>query len=218
VFLDEIGELDMAIQVKILRVLQSRTFQRIGDTETLPFEGKIIAATNRDLASEVQAGRFREDLYYRLCSDTILTPSLRDQVRDNPGELRHLITHIIQRIVGEADDSLIGQVEQWIAGRLGPTYPWPGNVRELEQCVRNILVRGEYRPLRHAPTTPIGGREALAAEICRGTLTADEMLGQYCALVYASCGSYVETARRLGMDRRTVRRRIDPVLARRLPA
>src|SRR5690606_8428305 len=76
VFLDEIGELDGPIQVKLLRVLQSRTFQRLGDTRTRRFGGKIIAATHRDLAAEMQAGRFRADLYYRLCSDLITTPTL----------------------------------------------------------------------------------------------------------------------------------------------
>ena len=71
VFLDEIGELDAAIQVKLLRVLQSRTFQRIGETKPRRFEGKVIAATNRDLDEEIGAGRFRSDLYYRLCADVV---------------------------------------------------------------------------------------------------------------------------------------------------
>ena len=70
-FLDEIGELEPAIQVKLLRVLQTRTFQRLGETRDRRFQGKIVAATNRDLAREMPAGRFREDLYYRLCSDLI---------------------------------------------------------------------------------------------------------------------------------------------------
>ena len=79
VLLDEIGELDEHIQVKLLRVLQSREFQRVGDSQTRKFVGKIIAATNRDLAAEMEAGRFREDLYYRLCADRIETPSLQAQ-------------------------------------------------------------------------------------------------------------------------------------------
>ncbi len=70
-FLDEIGELDASIQVKLLRTLQSREFSRIGETQTRKFRGKIIAATNRNLAAEMQAGRFREDFYYRLCADMI---------------------------------------------------------------------------------------------------------------------------------------------------
>ena len=85
VFLDEIGELDGEIQVKLLRVLQTRSFQRIGETRTRRFAGKIIAATNRDLAREMQAGSFREDFYYRLNSDWVRTPTLREQLADHPG-------------------------------------------------------------------------------------------------------------------------------------
>lgn len=87
VFLDEIGEVDASIQVKLLRVLQSRQFQRLGDTAPLIFGGKIIAATNRDLAAEIRTGRFREDFYYRLCSDQITTPSLREQMDASADEL-----------------------------------------------------------------------------------------------------------------------------------
>src|SRR5439155_14349722 len=87
VFLDEIAETQAAIQVKLLRVVQTRTFQRVGETQDRPFRGKIVAATNRDLAAEMQAGRFRPDLYYRLCSNVIETPSLAAQLREAPDEL-----------------------------------------------------------------------------------------------------------------------------------
>src|SRR5690348_9691628 len=101
VFLDEIGELDPAIQVKLLRVLQTRTFQRLGDTKTRQFRGKIIAATNRDLAREMGDRRFRQDFYYRICSDLITTPSLRDQLAECPDDLRSMILFIARRIVDE---------------------------------------------------------------------------------------------------------------------
>ncbi len=94
VFLDEIGEVGTDIQVKLLRVLQSRTFQPLGSTESRRFAGKIIAATNRDLPAEIRAGRFREDFYYRLCSDQLATPSLRQQLDAAPGELTTLVEHI----------------------------------------------------------------------------------------------------------------------------
>ena len=93
VFLDEIGELDGAIQVKLLRVLETREFQRVGDTETLHFKGKIIAATNRDLAAEMHAGRFRHDLYYRLCADQLAPPSLAEQLADRPDDLADLVRY-----------------------------------------------------------------------------------------------------------------------------
>src|SRR5438094_835060 len=207
VFLDEIGDADPAIQVKLLRVLQARTFQRLGDTKPLLFRGKIMAATNRDLAREIQAGRFREDFYYRLCSDIIATPPLADQLRESPDELPNLILFLARRLLGDEEaEALADEVQAWIEEHLGPSYPWPGNVRELEQCVRNVLIRGEYRP----PTARDGHpEEQLAAALRAGALTADQLLARYCALVYAETRSYQETARRLGLDRRPVKSKVD---------
>ncbi len=207
VFLDEIGDVDPAIQVKLLRVLQARTLQRLGDTKPLRFRGKIMAATNRDLAHEIQAGRFREDFYYRLCSDIIATPSLADQLRESPEELPNLILFLARRLVGDEEaPALADEVQAWIEKHLGATYPWPGNVRELEQCVRNVLIRGEYRPPAARDGHPA---EQLAAALRSGALTADQLVARYCALVYAETRSYQETARRLGLDRRTVKSKVD---------
>ena len=147
VFLDEIGDLDPAIQVKLLRVLQTRTFQPLGETKSQSFTGKIVAATNRDLAREMRSGRFREDLYYRLCSDLITTPSLKEQLRDAPDDLHDLVLFIARRIIGKEEaDTVTAEVIAWITNHLGLDYDWPGNVRELEQCVRNVIIRKEYRP------------------------------------------------------------------------
>jgi hypothetical protein len=212
VFLDEIGEVEPAIQVKLLRVLQTRTFQRLGDTEDRHFQGKLIAATNRDLAAAIEAGRFREDLYYRLCSDVIVTPSLAEQLQESPGELTNLPRAIARRVAGEGEaDRLADEADDWIRENLGSDYPWPGNVRELEQCVRNILVRGTYRP-RATPPTAASARRGVAQAVLDGRLTADQLLQRYCTLVYAETGSYLETARRLGLDRRIVRTKVDATL------
>ena len=214
VLLDEVGEIDAAIQVKLLRVLQTREFSRIGETAPRAFEGKLIAATNRDLAAEMRAGRFREDLYYRLCADLIVTPSLREQLRDAPGELRNLVVFVSERVVGpEGAAELADEVLTCIERDLGPDYPWPGNVRELEQCVRNVLVRKEYRPPAAPARAPA---DDLAAELTEGGLTAEELLRRYCTMLYARTGSYQETARRLQLDRRTVKRHVDPDLLARL--
>ena len=216
VFLDEIAEVDISIQVKLLRVLQTRTFQRIGDTRDRRFHGKIIAATNRDLAAEIQTGRFREDLYYRLCSDLIETPSLEEQLQDSPQELRNLLRFIAQRLAGDSEaEPLAGEAERWIEEHLGRDYRWPGNVRELEQCVRNVLVRGEYRPSRPASGST---RDALVEGLLGGSLTVDQLLRRYCTLIYAQTESYQETARRLGLDRRTVKEKIDDELLKHLRA
>ena len=206
VFLDEIGDTSQTIQVKLLRVLQTRTFQRIGDTEPRRFRGKIIAATNRDPAREMREGRMRDDFYYRICSDIIVTPSLHEQLADSPDGLRKLLAFIAQRIVGDEAEAVADEAAEWIAEHLGPDYSWPGNVRELEQCVRNLVIRKEYHPRPAQSRDPV---EALAEGVRSGTLTADELLRQYCTLVYAQTGNYAETARRLNLDRRTVQGRVD---------
>lgn len=206
VFLDEIGELDASIQVKLLRVLQTRTFQRLGDTETMRFSGKILAATNRDLAAAMRDGVFREDFYYRLNADMIVTPSLRDQLGEDVAELRHLVRFIAARMAGESEaDALTGEVVDWVGEMLGLDYAWPGNFRELEQCVRNVLIRKAYRPNRHEAS---GVREELRQAMESGGLSADELLNAYCRLVHELTGSYSEAARRLGLDRRTVKARV----------
>ena len=106
VFMDEIGELDPSIQVKMLRVVQSRTFRASAKRRMRPFHGKLIAATNRNLADEMRTGRFREDLYYRLCSDLITTTPLREQLADAPEDLHNLVLFAAERIAGDdAEDA-----------------------------------------------------------------------------------------------------------------
>ena len=206
VFLDEIGEVATNIQVKLLRVLQSRTFQPLGSTATRRFAGKIIAATNRDLAAEIRAGRFREDFYYRLCSDQLTTPSLRALLDAAAGELETLVAHIAGRLLDpeEAVD-FTRTTLRWIEQHLGAGYPWPGNFRELEQCVRNLVLRGDYRP---AGPLARGAADDWNVIIGGGTLTAEELLRRYTRIVFAQAGTIEETARRLDLDRRTVKARL----------
>ncbi|MCC6741323.1 MAG: sigma-54-dependent Fis family transcriptional regulator, partial [Planctomycetia bacterium] len=208
VFLDEIGDVGLEQQVKLLRVLETRAFQPIGDTETRTFRGKIVAATNRDLPRDIAAGRFREDLYYRLCADTISTPPLRDLLAGDPAELHNVALHLARRFAGPAAASVAGEACAWIAEHLGPDYPWPGNVRELEQCVRNVMIRRWYSPA--PPPPPDDPAEALARDVRAGALTEAALLRRYAALVHAKAGTYEELARRLGVDRRTAKSRLEP--------
>jgi transcriptional regulator with AAA-type ATPase domain len=209
VFLDEIGELDPGMQVKLLRVLQTRSFQRLGDTRTRSFRGKIMAATHRDLARDMAEGRFRQDFYYRICSDLITTPSLREQLADAPQDLKGMILFITRRLAEDEAEALADEVQHWVGKHLGIDYAWPGNFRELEQCVRNVLIRHEYRP------PAVGSRDAaerLTQELNAGALTADELLRRYCTLIYSRTHNLEETARRLQLDRRTVKAKVDPEL------
>ncbi|MCK6480039.1 MAG: sigma 54-interacting transcriptional regulator [Planctomycetes bacterium] len=209
VFLDEIGELGAAVQVKLLRVLQERTFTRLGESRARRFEGKILAATNRAPADLLRRGRLREDFYYRLCSDVVTVPSLRERLDDDPGELEELVRHFLRRLLGEAGTEAAAGATAWIGSHLGAGYGWPGNVRELEQCVRNVLVRGSYRPPPAVGEAGAGDPFEETVRAARaGELTAEELLRRYCRWVHGRTGSYVETARRLGLDRRTVKAKL----------
>jgi transcriptional regulator with AAA-type ATPase domain len=206
VFLDELGDLDPAIQVKLLRVIETRTFHPVGDTASRKFQGKLIAATNRDLAADIRRGRFREDLYYRLCSDQIATPSLAAQLADSPGILNELVIYMARRVAGAEGDELAGEVTAWIQKNLAGDYAWPGNYRELEQCVKNVLIRRNYRPAQPAAEHPL---DQFAQDLRAGMLTADQALSRYATIVYRQTGSYEDTGRRIEMDRRTVKSKID---------
>ncbi len=213
VFLDELGDLDPSIQVKLLRVIETRTFHPVGETAGRRFQGKLIAATNRDLAARIRKGEFREDLYYRLCSDQIATPSLADQLADSPGVLDDLILYMARRVAGAEAEELARDATAWVDQNLGRDYAWPGNYRELDQCVRNVLIRRDYRPSKPARTEPL---DQAVDDFRKGHFTAEDLLSRYATIVYSRTGSYEETARRLRIDRRTVKSKVDPALLARL--
>ena len=133
-FLDEISEISPAIQVKLLRVLQEREFERVGGNETLKVDVRIIAATNRDLAQMVREGRFREDLYYRLNVVSLRLPPLRERRED----ITLLAEFFLRRFARESGKSLMGFTAEALQTLI--TYPWPGNVRELENAVERAVV------------------------------------------------------------------------------
>jgi DNA-binding NtrC family response regulator len=215
IFLDEIGEVSTPVQIKLLRVLQERTFSPVGGHETARFSGRVIAATNQPLDDLRARGAFRDDFYYRLCSDVIEVPSLRRRLREDDGELEVLLGFILRRILGEDAADIRAMVSEAIRSGLGRDYPWPGNVRELEQCARRVLLTrgyaGDGLAARRAPATGAphgrqgrhGSDEALLDAI--GEETAKGLLVRYCKALYARHGTYEEVARRTGLDRRTVK-------------
>jgi len=203
-FLDEIGEVATPVQIKLLQVLQERSFTVVGGREKKRFAGRVIAATNRPLGALRREGRFRNDFFYRLCSDVIEVPPLRQRVAESPEELEHLVRLLVARIAGAEVPELVARVLEAFEASLPPGYPWPGNVRELEQAVRRILLTGRYAV--EALPAPADDSEALARKLGAGELTADELLGAYGALLHRRLGSYAEVARRLGVDVRTARK------------
>ncbi len=203
-FLDEIGDVEPAVQVKVLRVIQERTFTRIGDTTPRSFDGRIIAATHRDLPTLLASGAFRTDLYYRLAADVITTPPLRDLIGGDEAELSQLVALACRRLSPIDSDRLTSEVLAAITDGVGLDHTWPGNFRELEQCCRSVLVGGSYTP----PATPRDDAAALADELRKATLSADEVTTRYCRLAVARHGTPTAAARVIGLDRRTVQSRL----------
>jgi DNA-binding NtrC family response regulator len=195
-FLDEIGEISPAVQVKLLRVLQQREFERVGGTQTLKVDVRIVAATHRDLVAEVKAGRFREDLYYRLNVVAVTLPPLRERKSDIPA----LVNHFLEKYSEAYGKQVRGLAPGTLQALL--SYDWPGNIRELENAIERAVVlatgseltaddlppvlRGP-RPTGSAPSALIPGatlaeieREAIlrTLEMVHGSTTrAAEILG-----------------------------------------
>ena len=148
-FLDEIGEAPPGVQVKLLRVLQDREFERVGGQETLRVDVRLVAATNRDLAAEVRAGRFREDLYYRLSVVRICLPSLRERREDIPLLAESFLREFSRDHGRKVTGMTRGMLERLVK------YPWPGNVRELRNHIEGMVVFAEgKRPLDLADLPP----------------------------------------------------------------
>jgi len=200
IFLDEIGDVSVPVQIKLLQVLQDRTFSPVGSHDVIRFEGRVIAATNKSLDNLRREGNFRDDFFYRLCSDVITVPCLRERIREMPRELDLLTNHLLRRITG--GEPRIPAVEL-LNSNLRKEYPWPGNVRELEQAIRRIILTGSYEGDGKA----CGQRaNSLAQTLEVGGLTAKELVEKYCFDLYQASGSYGEVARRTGLDWRTVKK------------
>jgi len=204
IFLDEIGEVSAPVQIKLLQVLQERTFCPVGSHEPVRFRGRVIAATNRPLETLRGRGLFRDDFFYRLCSDVIHVPPLRQRLQEDSEELHRLLDHVVASIIGEPAPELVAQVEETLHRTVGDRYAWPGNVRELEQAVRRMLLTGHYTS--SAPPASHDLMERLIAGIEAETLDANGLLAGYCALLYENVGSYEAVARQTNLDRRTVKK------------
>jgi len=208
-FLDEIGEISVPVQIKLLQVLQERTFSPVGSHAQKRFEGRVIAATNSPLNDLRARGLFRDDFFYRLCSDVITVPPLRQRIQEVREELDDLVDLFVRRIVGEPSPDLVEVVGSELNASLPAHYAWPGNVREVEQAVRRILLTGRYEGAGELDSTD----EAVRLEngIRAGTFSAKELLGHYCTLLYRRSGRFEDVSRRTGLDPRTVKKHIERV-------
>ncbi len=204
-FLDEIGEIPQSVQVKLLRFLQQREFERVGGNETLEVDVRVVAATNRDIDREVEEGRFREDLYFRLNVIHIEAPPLRARTGDIPVLARHFVAKY-----AEENDKDIREISPEAVERL-ERYDWPGNVRELENIIERAVVLADADRIeeRHLPSGLAAGEEALLDGLHIPGATLEELERYAILRTYeATGGSTSETAEILDISVRKVQYRL----------
>ena len=206
IFLDEIGEISPAMQVKLLRAIQSREIQRVGNDQTIQVDVRIVAATNRDLKAEVEAGNFRQDLYYRLNVMAVVVPPLRDRREDIPLLAMHFLykfadtnRKVVKGFTPQAMDMLL-------------KYDWPGNIRELENTVERavVLMPGDYVTERELPLSidqSFESHDNATSKIVQSEdilpLNAVEREAILAALEITK-GNKTEAAKKLGITRKTL--------------
>jgi len=206
IFLDEIGDISLAMQVKLLRVLQNGTFHRVGGEETVKVDVRVVSATHKNLKAEIAAGRFREDLFYRLCVVPVHLPPLRERLTDIP----LLVSHFIKLIAREEKRPELALAPETLEVLL--SHAWPGNIRELQNVIRYLMVRCREEVARphHLPVNllaatatssspaapPLHTRRHLSVESVQEALTA-------------TGGNRLQAAKRLGIGRATLYRFLD---------
>jgi two-component system response regulator AtoC len=205
-FLDEIGDLHAEAQAKILRFLQEREVQRVGGTQTLRLDVRIIAATNQDLETIIQEGQFREDLYYRLNVMRIHLPPLRKRKEDIPLFAMHFV-NVFNREFGKKVLGMMPNLEKILL-----EYDWPGNIRELRNVIERAvhLARGPYLTEEHLGTENLLARPAAHTTPWKGQLPLREMEREYAKSVLSSVrGNKSQAAEILGISRARLRRILD---------
>lgn len=202
VFLDEVGELPIELQSRLLRALQEHEIRPLGSNERIRFEARIIAATNQDLEAGIKSGAFRKDLFFRLNVVSIKMPSLRDRKEDIPELIRHFLASL-------GNEKSVALITDEALGRL-MSYDWPGNVRELENCIQRAvsLGSGTFIQMQDLPSAMLYN---LAHKSCsrqdQGTLQALEQQAIRQALS-ATGGDRVRAAKLLGIGKTTIYRKL----------
>lgn len=209
-FLDEISEIDASTQVKLLRVLETRTFQRVGGTEDIKTDIRIVAATNRDLAKYVAEGKFREDLYYRLNVIDIHLPALKDR----PGDIALLVSRFLKEFAAANGGRVTGIDAE--AMKALEDYAWPGNVRQLRNIVEKmvVLAPGDKLTIDDVPieirTQPadVSARVSPVSAPDTSASLADAEKEKILTVLASCGGNKSKAADRLGISRRTIHRKL----------
>ena len=202
--LDEIGEMDLGLQVKILRTLQERQIKPVGSNRAVPFNARLIAATNKKLREEVDAGRFREDLYYRLNIFKIEVPPLRERREDIP----LLVNEFLHR---HEQNGMKAQVAREVM-RFFLDYPWPGNIRELENTIERcvFLAEGGEITLGDLPQEMLAACQEQATFSFGRIKPLAELEMEYIQYVLDKCdGNKQKSAALLGINRKTIHRKLE---------
>jgi DNA-binding NtrC family response regulator len=206
-FLDEIGEIDLSVQVKLLRALETRSIERVGGVDSIALDTRIIAATNRDLRAMVEEGTFREDLFYRLDVVTVEMPPLKDRQDDIP----LLVKNFIDEFSAENDKNISSISEDALAALCA--YEWPGNIRELRNCIERMVVLSRS-DLLELDNIPMNIREKSSPGISRKILSSpscDLDRNEKMLIIRAleeSGGNRTKAAEKLGISRRTLHRKL----------
>jgi two-component system, NtrC family, response regulator AlgB len=201
VFLDEIGEISPALQAKLLRFLQEKRFERIGETRTRTADVRIVAATNRDLDAEVKAGRFREDLLYRLNVMEIVVPPLRERPEDILPFARGFVEFFARQAKRPPPD-LSTATE-----RLLVAYPWPGNVRELRNAIERALILARAQVLEPESFPERIAATASEAPVLGGNFSIEDIEREHALRVMAHTATMEEAAHILEIDASTLWRK-----------
>lgn len=203
-FLDEVAEIPLEMQVKLLRVLQEGEFERVGSTKTIRVDVRLICATNKDLAEEVRAGRFREDLFYRINVIFIRVPPLRERRED----IRPLTDYFIKQL-SRLNGKPIEKVDEEVFHKF-ESYGWPGNVRELKNVVERMVVLSQGKVLTVGEILLDTAKEGVKGDWGTGEGNLHEMEKDLIRLRLQECkGNKSKAARKLGISRRTLYRKID---------
>lgn len=205
-FLDEVGEIPLSVQVKLLRVLQERTYERVGGDQPIEVDVRIIAATHRDLQADVKEGRFREDLFYRLNVINVRLPTLRERADDIP----LLAMHFLGQHAGRARKQIRSISERSLDALR--SYDWPGNVRQLENCIEHaVALCNDFEiDVRHLPRDVLGSGRALdEMPIVPGSSMAEVERYVILKTLESVGGSTSKAAKILGVSPRTIQYRMN---------
>ncbi|MEO0606181.1 MAG: sigma 54-interacting transcriptional regulator, partial [Myxococcota bacterium] len=208
VILDGIEALPALEQRELARVIETRRFQPIGAPDDEPFEARIVAITETDLAADVASGSFDRTLFLHLRGDTVVMPGLRQRLDDDKTELLMLVRGILSSAIPELYlDDVAQEVHDEIVKGRGQDWPWPGNLLELRQCVRMVLIEGRCVSPDANVRMPSPAGRFVALE--QGNMSLAEVAYQYCRHVWELQGTYKAAAEVLGIDWRTVKNYVE---------